>query len=474
MGPKRFREVGVRAVASKAKRVRVLTPELGGSTAPKARPATKKRQLPASQRDRTPSPLRKRTRLATPPADLLRRRLRRVPRNLEIASLQAIGLEAEHVRTLDDSSSKSDSDFEKADEKERRTRRQRVLEARRRCRAKHFLRHHLDPSAGQTFLEASTTTAATAERYQLHLDLFLAYTEDKMIDVGGARALDSALTGYFNVKFFEGHQANFGELTMAGLIWKMPRFGRLGDVHLPSAWLALKGWRKRTPGRSRRPHTLGAWAGLAVDLAGRGFPQMSLLVLLMVSAYLRPMEGFRILRCDMLPPTANATAVWSLLIAPEEVGKSTKTGTFDESIALDSKWLKFAEVAWEVLSGVGLRMSAEPLWSFTWPIFWREFQISRKRIGLRDMVPYMARHSGASLDRAVTVAGLPPARTQEEVRRRGRWKAHRSMVRYEKAARLAATARSYSPEQTEYFRGSLQVLADVVLRAAAPPRLPSL
>ena len=54
-------------------------------------------------------------------------------------------------------------------------------------------------------------------------------------------------------------------------------------------------------------------------------------------------------------------------------------------------------------------------------------------LGLQDIVPYQTRHSGPSIDRS------RGDRTAEEVRKRGRWKSHRSVQRYEKAAKLAKT-----------------------------------
>ena len=79
-------------------------------------------------------------------------------------------------------------------------------------------------------------------------------------------------------------------------------------------------------------------------------------------------------------------------------------------------------------------------WNFTYLGFIKEFKKVREGLQLPDLVPYMCRHSGPSVDRA------NGWRSQEEVRKRGRWRAHRSMVRYEKAARLAVTARSYKPD----------------------------
>ena len=51
-------------------------------------------------------------------------------------------------------------------------------------------------------------------------------------------------------------------------------------------------------------------------------------------------------------------------------------------------------------------------------------------VGVMDLVPYQMRHSGPSIDR------VKGRRSLDECRKRGRWQSWRSLVRYEKAARL--------------------------------------
>ena len=53
------------------------------------------------------------------------------------------------------------------------------------------------------------------------------------------------------------------------------------------------------------------------------------------------------------------------------------------------------------------------------------------RLGLAELVPYQTRHSWASLDRVLEYRSLA------EVNQRGQWWADKSVVRYDKHARLA-------------------------------------
>lgn len=352
--------------------------------------------------------------------------------------------------------SSSDSEDEDADNErtENVATRARCLETRSRRRVRRFLQVTFGEGDGMTPLERCAVKGASARRYQKELDEFLAFTERRGIGLAGDAAVDAALVSWFSALWLGGHQAYRGEWCLAALLHKMPEFGRGGPRSVARAWRALKGWRKLTPSRSRRPHPLKAWAATAVMLCLRGHPQMALYTLLLVSAYLRPSEGMALRRADFLPPTVGATGTWSILIAPSEIGATTKTGDSDDSILLDSRWLEWASPAWRLLcEGV----PGSCVWSFTYPAYLKEFKLIRDRLKIPDLVPYAARHSGPSVDRALGV------RSQEEVRKRGRWKQHRSMTRYEKAARLAATARSYTPSISAFMDVCEAQLADVVL-----------
>ena len=73
---------------------------------------------------------------------------------------------------------------------------------------------------------------------------------------------------------------------------------------------------------------------------------------------------------------------------------------------------------------------------------WHFVQIAGQ-VGINQWNPvlYMARHTGASLDRLENRISL------EEVRRRGRWAAESSVRRYEKRALVMEVFQSLTPEQ---------------------------
>eukprot|EP00974_Lingulodinium_polyedra_P098559 9552518-Lingulodinium_polyedra.AAC.1 len=46
----------------------------------------------------------------------------------------------------------------------------------------------------------------------------------------------------------------------------VPELGKRGSSALPRAWRALKGWRRRCPGFSRRPVPFAVWAAVCHSL----------------------------------------------------------------------------------------------------------------------------------------------------------------------------------------------------------------
>ena len=134
-----------------------------------------------------------------------------------------------------------------------------------------------------------------------------------------------------------------------------------------------------------------------------------------------------------------------------ETGDTSKTGTKDNSVLLDSEWLQFAGPLFEELSR-GKKM--DYVWDFDYAEYLSVFRICCQDLQLQ-LVPYQARHSGPSIDRAQNV------RSQEEVRKRGGWQSRQSVARYEKAGRLAAMAEVKSesaadlPGVRDIHRGNL-------------------
>jgi integrase len=202
------------------------------------------------------------------------------------------------------------------------------------------------------------------------------------------------------------------------------------------------------------------WAAIATEMVRLGYRLMAVHVLLMVSLYLRPGEALLIRREDLLPPISGISPFWTILLCPSWRPERTKTGDADESLRLDTPSLSWLGAILRALRGGG---NSERVFDYDYPAFARVFQVAVANTGLGPLVPYQGRHSGASIDRC------NGRRTVEEVRKRGRWKSHRSVVRYEKSGLLQASALRLGPAKVEFCRRRETELSDVMLgrRAAA-------
>ena len=96
-----------------------------------------------------------------------------------------------------------------------------------------------------------------------------------------------------------------------------------------------------------------------------------------------------------------------------------------------------------------------PLWDFTHADLAAALQTAGRQIGVSPLVPYQLRHSGAPIDRA------SGRRTQEEVMERGRWRSMKSLARYERHARLAATRHKLPAATQRYTQVCERQLEDI-------------
>ena len=78
-----------------------------------------------------------------------------------------------------------------------------------------------------------------------------------------ARETDAVMTDYFNFLFLKGHPAHRGDKVLASFVHHQPGYSRQGNLRLPAAARALKGWRRLAPGSSRK-----AYPGAPARLAG--------------------------------------------------------------------------------------------------------------------------------------------------------------------------------------------------------------
>eukprot|EP00435_Cladocopium_sp_Y103_P034787 s2991_g9.t1 len=296
--------------------------------------------------------------------------------------------------------------------------------------------------------------------YKEELSNFLNFARPLGLDVEKAESLDRMVVDYMNRLYVQGFQVYKADRLAAAILHFYPAFGRMGSLKLPRMWRALKGYRKLCPGKSRLAYPLPIWAAVANRMREMGQLRMAIFVMVAVSSYARPSELLRMRVFSLVRPSAGITSSWSLLLSPEDLPERSKTGDFDVSIALDSPFLR----GWSdtVFSHMKKLHPEDPLWDFDSNEYFRAFKKVTEHLGLDNLTPYQTRHSGPSIDRA------KGHRTQLEVMKRGQWKSQSSVVRYEKAARLAATFNTLPMELQSHARLCEEELGGIMLGTRKP------
>lgn len=327
---------------------------------------------------------------------------------------------------------------------------------------RHRLRKYLDVALfaeahGSSFLESQAVTTAVQKYYHKEVQLFHDYVAHSGKTL---KEPDTAITEYLNHLFWKGEQPHRGEKFLAAWMHNHPEYGRLGSVKLPRSWRALKGWRRLCLGNSRKPMPFCVWSGIAVELTKMKQVRMGLFVVLTVSSYARPSELLRCTTHCLVRPAASALNEWALLLAIEEDKVPTKTGEYDHSVPLDSAYLRpWCPVLLEALKK---QHPSTPLWDFGYGEFLACFKHASANLSL-ELSPYQTRHSGPSIDRAKNYRSL------HEVQKRGGWKAHKSVLRYEKAGRLSLSYQSMPAHIRTYCDLCEAQLGEVFLGRAVPP-----
>ena len=394
------------------------------------------------------------------PNDHVSRVLSRRP---ELAAM--VALELPTVGSLLHPADETDSDATSEDAEEG-GRRVAALNRRSRRRSQQALKTAAERDIGNRELLEVITVGPKVERYyRLALEKFVAWADRHKTPLTSDARVDAALTQYMTQLFLEGQQSSEGDKLLAGLLHFAPEWGNFGHRHIPRAWRALRGWRRRCPSRSRRPLQLKVWAMVAWKFAQRQQWAMALYVLLLVTTYMRPGEGLQLRRGDLIPPAPGVLTSWSILVFPQERSASSKTLTKHDSLIVDSPLMKWWEQVMPVLAAGD---PEEKVWPFSYGDFVPVFKEVAAEIGLPSLVPYQARHSGASID----IAGRH--RSLAEVQRRGRWKTLASVQRYERHAQLGKSESSLSDRQKFVFQFALDNLPGLILGRLSPEQPPTL
>ncbi|CAK8994704.1 unnamed protein product [Durusdinium trenchii] len=343
--------------------------------------------------------------------------------------------------------------------------RTKALAKRSRGRLQKYVQEAMEAkSMGLSLLEKKAIGDRSAKYYQEEYKQLLIFAKTRKLMMTLPRELDATLVEYFNDLFMRGHPAHRGDKIIATVMHHQSEYSKLGSSRLPRAWRCLKGWRRLAPGTSRKAYPLGVWCAIALELKRLGHLQMAVFTLVGLSSYSRPSELLRCRAFSLVKPSPGITEFWSLLLNPEERMDRSKVGEFDDSIALDSPWMRpWAATLLKPLASQGADL---PLWNFNYSHYFKVFSQVTETLGL-DMTPYQMRHSGPSIDRSRNLRSLL------EVQKRGRWRSHKSVARYEKSARLAATFQMLPPPLQHHCLLAERQLGDVMLGRAPALRPPT-
>ena len=313
----------------------------------------------------------------------------------------------------------------------------------------------LDPRRERTVLEEDAVRPVTLRYYQdfmQQLETF-AVAAGEVLDVS---TVDSLAARWMEDRFLQGEQSHLGGKLIAAIKHRWPRFARWGDLKLPRAIQAAKGWKVRSPATSRLPLPWEVIALLASRLLLEGKRRMAFAVVLTFHAYLRPSECLRIRARDIIPPMRGRQhRHWSILLHPAEQQRASKTNEFDESLRIDLDDFQFLQHGLRFLRE-GL-LPDDRICDFTQAQWAAAFRHAARAEELDGLAPhlYQLRHSGPSHDLAAGLRELPL------VKHRGRWRADASVRRYTKGGRLT--------EQLMRLRGPVRARA-----VAAALQLPAL
>ena len=408
--------------------------------------------LQAPRRLRSPSPVvsSSRSRVLLAPKTLNKRLTRPVKlasaEALEAATTALTGAEVESDATTS------------SDEGPSGPKRRRTLAGR--PSRKELLVEEFSESA-MSFLEHSAVR--NGERYEKSLAEWIRWADEQTPPrrlVADAE-VDAAGVDFCNLLFSKGFSANKGEVLLAALMHRAPEFGRYGARKLPRWARALRGWRMRCPPRSRAPHAFAVWSGILWGFCRRAEWLMAVYTAWMLGMYMRPSEALTIRRGDLQKPLVGESSHWQLLLFPETRSDRSKVFAANDSIECCCSWMPWLENTVETLA-VG--PPKELVFTFTYSQFLKVWKEVREEIGVA-VVPYEARHSGASIDAA------RGHRSRAEIKARGRWAADSSVNRYEKKARLLESFNKLSVAQQEYLLACERQLGDMLERGGSPAAL---
>ena len=303
--------------------------------------------------------------------------------------------------------------------------------ARRRARAK--VRATKD---GRTALEDAAVTPASRRRYAAAWESVQHLVCRSRSALRSFSVIDANLAKHLLDMYLDGEDLSAAQYLVAAVLFFCPLVKAAGMLRLPRVRQSLQGWRRLAPPQSRLPIPFEAVALLATWGFLNNYVSAALHMLLNFMLYLRPTEGLH-LRCqDLVRPPARHRRYrrWTVVLHPLELGRSSKTNEYDETLELDMDYHDQVGDAIARVQKVDSRGPEEPLFTHSLRDLHRLLEHGSAALGLQPLGPlhpYRLRHGGASHDFSLGLRDLAG------VQLRGRWRSQASVRRYQKGGRLA-------------------------------------
>ena len=149
-------------------------------------------------------------------------------------------------------------------------------------------------------------------------------------------SLDRAMSEYLLELYEDGAHVWEGTYTLYGYQFLFNR--GVDSTFMPAAKKALKAWKRRQPSAMRLPVPEEVIFALGNVMLGNGHVLAAAALALQYHTYMRPSEVVTLCHNQICAPVKNTAQRyhhWGIVLAPQSMKKTTKTGEMDDSVLLD-------------------------------------------------------------------------------------------------------------------------------------------
>lgn len=286
-----------------------------------------------------------------------------------------------------------------------------------------------------------SVSRATLVRYLEQTEVFRTWAKAKGLRINSHDLLDSAMSQYLLELYEDGLHVWEGTYVVYGFQFLYNR--GVDKQYLPLAKKGLKAWRKRQPSSMRLPvpeEVVWAVGNVLIDLE---FLSCAAALCLQFVTYMRPSEVITLRHSQLCPPVSEAMRsynTWGIVLAPQGLKQTTKTGEVDDSILVDCKNFPWLHDVLEHIHKPGSTAKLFPDLSLS--AYERCFKKAVEKLQLPvHFTPHVVRHSGASND------FMHRRKSLKAIQKQGRWASFKSCRRYEKSALVLQSWTKFSAAQ---------------------------